>query len=227
MRKKIIVFGASGFLGKHFLIANKTHELVCINRSEYSLPYAKRNFTYKSIKNIISDGPYDVAIDFSSNVSVETFLKSPMKSFLNNIKIPINNLNLLDEINFKGRYFLISSDRALIENYGSIYLNSQDINVDPYGASKYVAEIIATYASNLNWEPPTIFTFPNIYGPYQTSSQLIPKIMGILKTGQNIVEVNSFKGSRNYLYVEDAINAIKVALDMTNIQKRIAISEVI
>ena len=39
--KKIIVFGASGFLGKHFLIANKTHELVCINRSEYSLPYAK------------------------------------------------------------------------------------------------------------------------------------------------------------------------------------------
>ena len=119
---------------------------------------------------------------------------------------------------------MISSDRALVENSGSIYLNSQDINVDPYGASKYVAEIIVTYASNLNWQTPTILTFPNIYGPFQTSSQLVPKIIGILKTGKNIVEINSFQGSRNYLYVEDAINAIKAALDMSDVQKRISIS---
>ncbi len=224
MKKKMLVFGGSGFLGKHFLAAESDNELFCVNRKSKHLMHAKKNFTYNCKKEILESGPFDFVIDFASNVSVEHYLNSPLKSFLENVKIPIKNLRLLSEIKFGGKYFLISSDRALVKNVANKYFNTAELNIDPYAASKFVAEILVSYAAGLNWDRPTIITFPNIYGPYQTSSQLIPKIIKTLKSGKNVVKVNSLQGSRNYLYIDDAVDAIQAILKMPEPKKHVMIS---
>lgn len=204
----LIIFGATGFFGSNFVSNLRNHNVICITRevvvgnSEYK--YIRyQDFEKEKFKNY-----FDFAIDFSSYISVESFLNNPQEAFLNNIDIPIKNVRFLSDVGFKGKYVYISTDRALVEPSNGNYANSLEIKNDPYGASKFIGELIVHYSSSLGWPPATTIRFPNLYGCGQTSKQLIPSILQRLKEGSEHIELGSIKGSRNYLHISDAVDAL-------------------
>lgn len=213
----IIVFGGTGFFGKAFVseLKKRKHINICTVVRKYSdRNLANEYFLYEDVNALQKNGKtYDLAIDFASHVSVDDFLMNPQEAFLDNLKIPINNIKFLNNLSFAGKYLYVSTDRAILDigNVGSIA--NVKISNDPYGASKLVGELIVRYCASLREGSATIARFPNIYGPGQTSRQLIPMIVEKLNRGDDVIELASLAGTRNYLFITDAVNAlIKLAI---------------
>jgi UDP-glucose 4-epimerase len=84
----------------------------------------------------------------------------------------------------------------------------------PYNHSKLVAEEVCMYYYKTFGVPVTIFRPVNIYGPGQNADFLIPKI--IQQTFDNSItsiEVMDLKPKRDYLYINDFIQAIIASMN--------------
>jgi nucleoside-diphosphate-sugar epimerase len=80
-------------------------------------------------------------------------------------------------------------------------------SLEPYAASKIASEIICRSYEFMRKIPVTIVRNFNTYGPGQSISSLIPSIIneGLYKSK---IEVWSSETLRDFLYVEDCVNAL-------------------
>lgn len=215
--KKILIFGCTGFFGTHFLnsLDQKKYDLSVVTRKKYTSKKLK-SLTYSQIFNgemFSKQKKFDEVFDFSSNVSVDDFINSPQDMFLENIRIPILNLEVLNKINFEGRFNFISTDRATHEISNNM-IEELVLDNDPYGASKLISEIIVKYNFNLQNIETSVIRFPNLYGSNQYSKQFIPTIINQIKENKNKeILIGSSEGSRNYLHINDAVEALNLYLE--------------
>ena len=208
-RKKILIFGITGFIATNLIKKLKNFRVIGVSRSQIkSLEGVEDIFEYDEIANIKNLGNIDFALDFSSRVSVEEFVNSPITTFNENVGISLRHLSLLNAIGFKGHYIYITSDRAIAPNENNDFLNDTKIKNDPYGASKFFSELIIQYSLELSGVKKTVLRFPNLYGVNQKSGQLLPTILNKISAGELKISLNSLDGNRNYLHVEDATDAI-------------------
>tara|TARA_B110000879_G_scaffold175666_1_gene229088 strand:+ start:592 stop:1503 length:912 start_codon:yes stop_codon:yes gene_type:complete len=228
MGQNIIIFGGTGFFGTAFiseLKKNKSNYVCLVVRSLPDSYLPGECVLYSEIDTLIGDGRiYDLAIDFSSHVSVDDFFANPQKAFLDNLEIPINNIKYLNKLEFSGRYIYISTDRAVLDISHVDFISSLKIPNDPYGASKLVGEIIVRYSYSLGVDAATIVRFPNLYGPGQKSRQLIPAIVERLKKGLSVIELATLNGCRNYLFITDAVSALMKLINNIGIESDICVS---
>ena len=224
-RKSIIVFGASGFIASHLLEKISHFDVTCVVRSKNTLVNDHVEVVdYDDLAQIQDVKKFDFALDFASNVSVENIVADPLSFFFGNLEIPLFHLKFLKFCNFKGHYVLLSTDRALVPNSDADFANDIDLNNDPYGASKYLSELICNYGLRLLGAHCTVIRLPNIYGIGQTSKQLLPTIINRISNGETEVFLNSFSGNRNYLHVEDAVDAIRMFLEKPILERSINVS---
>ena len=161
----VLVFGATGFFGKEFVkkfFLDGSINLILVNRNKKFMAREIDNKTYNEMKSWDCKN-IDLAIDFSSNVSVDDFLSNPGSLFIKNIEIAIKNTKMLNRSNFNGKYIYISTDRALVSNQNVKYINKALINNDPYGASKFVSELLISYFNSINDLRYAVVNFPNLY----------------------------------------------------------------
>ena len=78
---------------------------------------------------------------------------------------------------------------------------------NPYASSKYLAEQLCEFASNYRGLSVAILRLFNVYGPGQTPIFLIPSILKQVSQGDQIF-VNDLEPKRDYIYIEDVIEAI-------------------
>lgn len=226
----IIVFGGTGFFGRAFireLQKNPANNISLVVRNINSKLEGCQCVDY-SEGHLLSLGgdKFDQAFDFSSHVSVDDFFTDPQKAFLENLEIPIKNIKFLNQLEFSGRYVYISTDRAVLDISDSDFISDLRIPNDPYGASKLIGEMISRYSFSFNVGFTSIVRFPNLYGPEQTSKQLIPTIADRIKNGVSEIELGSLFGSRNYLYISDAVNALIKLINSQEIESEICFSGV-
>ena len=81
---------------------------------------------------------------------------------------------------------------------------------NPYAFSKYMAEQLCEFAHKYNNLAVAILRLFNVYGPGQRPSFLIPRIFEQVAGGGHIT-VNDFEPRRDYVYIDDVIEAIILA----------------
>lgn len=82
---------------------------------------------------------------------------------------------------------------------------------DPYARSK-AASVLAALGFGLRYAiPVTVLRFANIYGPGQTGGKLVPTIIGNLLDGKKVTLGAQGAPTRQWLYIDDAVLAIKHA----------------
>ena len=208
-KKSVLIFGLTGFFASNLIKKLENFSVIGVSRHKQPhLDGVKKVFKYNDFLDIKNHAPFDFVLDFSSKISVEEFVRSPLKTFTENVEIPLRHLSLLREINFDGHYIYITSDRAIAPNKNQDILNNIKIKNDPYGASKLFSELLIHYSLGLSETKTTMLRFPNLYGVGQKSGQLLPTIFNKISEGTLNIRINSFKGNRNYLHVEDATDAI-------------------
>ena len=214
-----LVTGGRGFIGSHFVerVLRENHTVVDIDKMTYAasatLPWDE-NPNYTHIKEDICNLDHlpncDVIVNFAAESHVDNSIESPKVFLKSNTDGVFNILNLLRAKVYQKPLFVhISTD----EVYGDINegekTESSILNPsNPYSATKAAAEmLINAYARTFDIDY-QIVRSTNNYGPRQYPEKLIPRIIHSLENGKKIPLHGDGSYVRDWLYVEDNVDAI-------------------
>jgi CDP-glucose 4,6-dehydratase len=142
-------------------------------------------------------------------------LKYPYPTFYNNIVGTLNILESLREYGKCSAIIVASSDKAYGELIGKKYLESHPLNgIYPYDASKSATDLVSnSYRKSYNL-PIIVTRACNIYGIGDYNRQrLIPGIVYSHLRKSEFVIRNGGRDFREYIHVEDAVDAYIRLLD--------------
>jgi len=216
---KFLVTGGRGFIGSHFvnLSLNKGHKVIDIDKITYAaskvLPWDK-NKDYELIEEDICNLKHlpvcDVIFNFAAESHVDNSIESPKTFFESNTKSVFNLLELVKgKIYNRPLFFHISTD----EVYGDIreanFTEKDKLSPgNPYSASKAAAEMfILSYNKTFGIDY-MITRSSNNYGSRQYAEKLIPQIIYSLENNKKIPIHGDGSYIRDWIYVEDNVEAI-------------------
>tara|TARA_B100001123_G_scaffold14912_1_gene16896 strand:- start:1191 stop:2240 length:1050 start_codon:yes stop_codon:yes gene_type:complete len=233
MRNNILICGGAGFIGSHYvrsIIKSNNNvinlDLLTYAASKKNLSEFEKNINYKFIKEdignkkkmdlIINKFKPNLIINFAAETHVDRSIDNPSTFVDTNILGVYSLLNsslkywkkIKNKKNF--RFIQISTD----EVYGSVNTGkSNELSLinpsSPYSASKASADhLIYSYFHTYNF-PCMILRLSNNYGPYQFPEKLIPLIILRALEEKKLPVYGSGKNVRNWLYINDSIDAIK------------------
>ncbi len=226
---QILVTGGAGFIGSNFIkfILKKypNYKIINLDALTYcgnlkNLSEVENNSNYEFVYGDICDKKLvnalvkkvDWVVNFAAHSHVDNSIKSPEPFIKTNIEGVFNLLEASKEHNIE-KFLQISTD----EVYGSIEKGSFDENSplnpsSPYSASKAGADmLVLSYFKTFNLR--TLITrCSNNYGPNQYPEKLIPLcILNILKN-KNVTLYGNGLNIRNWIYVDDHVNALDKVL---------------
>jgi len=203
MREKVLITGASGFVGSHVTkyMANLGYEVVALCRDQHS-GNAQRIAGIPNVKIVFHDlrqqisgakwhqeiGKVDYVFHIAANSHVERSIHSPLEFVYDNV---IGTANLLEAIRFNNRdevkkFFNFSTD----EVYGPAPTGYDHTESDrhrpsnPYSGSKSAQESIA-YSYYITYGIPVVTTNTmNIYGEGQHPEKFISMCIQNFKKGK-------------------------------------------
>lgn len=200
---KILVTGATGFIGSHLTAKLLTlrHEVISANRQ---LGDIAESSTWSSFPNV------DIVIHLAGRTFVPESWTDPDGFLRTNLNGTIYALNYCRERN--ARLIFISSYLYGVPETLPIAEDAPLQANNPYALSKKLAEEACQFYSDYYGVNITIMRPFNIYGPGQSTKFLIPSIVEQILGGVTI-RVKDLAPKRDYLYIDDLIDAFLCAVE--------------
>jgi len=227
---KILVTGAAGFIGSHFvrqLVTDQAEkfEVTALDSLTYAgnlrnvedlMGFSNFNFLKDDISNPKLSGEIFLGVEAIINFAAESHVDRSIESSAAFIQTNIQGSHNLLELAVKhgiSRYLQVSTD----EVYGSISEGSWDESFpllpnSPYAASKASADLLVrsfnkTYGLHTN-----ITRCSNNFGTHQYPEKLIPVIIRKIILGQQIPIYGDGQNRRDWLHVLDHCRGIRTVM---------------
>jgi len=218
-----------GFIGSNFIryMLSSDKDIEVINLDSLSsgsnpnnLKDVKNNRRYKFIKGSINNLPLvsklvkevDMIVNFAAETHVDRSISNPKPFFESNT---LGTFSLLEAAkNCAVRFLQVSTD----EVYGDITKGSfrEEDRLrpsNPYSASKAAAdEFVFAYHRTYGLDA-LITRSTNNFGPYQFPEKLVPKTILRASMGLKIPIYGSGKNVRDWIYVLDHCEALRIVLE--------------
>ena len=212
--KKILITGATGFLGKNLtkLFLKKKYRCCFIVRSKKSFLFKNEKCITSSIENINNNNLKKI-ISFKPEVLVHLAWHGipdfSAKNSFNNLQQQVLFFNQILKIKTLNKIIITGS---CWENLKFSMLNS---NIKYFVLVKnfvrfFLIKILKKTNKKLIWLK--IFY---MYGPGQKKTSLIPTILSALRKNKEPKIIN-FKSKQDFIYVEDVCNSIVNCIDKIN-----------
>lgn len=195
---KILVTGATGFIGKHLVLKlrNEGNEVIGINSTNGDIA---EEATWLNLPSA------EVVIHLAASTFVPASWENPETFLKTNLLGTISALNYCKRYGarmvFLSSYLYGNPDKLPISETAELRPNN------PYALSKKMAEDACEFYSKYHGINITILRPFNVYGPGQTGNFLIPSIIKQIISGISIY-VKDLDPKRDYIYIDDLINAI-------------------
>ena len=198
---KILVTGASGFLGKPLVSALKSqgHEV-------YAIDLPDGDITLESTLSPFSDKGISRVIHLAGRTFVPDSWKTPFDYYRVNV---LGTVNVLEFCRKTG------AGMTFISSY--LYGAPEYLPIDeehpvkwynPYSHTKVMAENACRFYSEAFKVPVVILRPFNAYGPGQPSQFLIPEVIHkVLDPSVQVVEVMDLRPRRDYVFLNDLVDA--------------------
>lgn len=201
------ITGASGFLGRNLVKNNKLKNIINL------IPFEGNLLNEDDLNNFFKKNKITQIIHLAGTFS---------PPFSNLIE---KNLLITEKLLDKGIEYGIK--KIIFASTGAIYgepLGLESFEIDPlkpntpYALSKMYAEKYIEYCSQNKGLQYIFLRFPSIYGPGNNKGVIFNFITGI-KNDKKIIVYGDGNQGRDFLYVDDAVDAIYKALsyDKSNI----------
>ena len=229
--KKILITGATGFIGSHLteLCVEKGFEVIAFDRynPNYSFGWLEKSKYKKDINFIFGDiRDYDSVLKTMRGCKIVFHLAAL-------IGIPYSYSSPLAYIktNVEGTYNILESsknldiEQTIITSTSEVYGSAKYVPIDekhslsaqsPYAASKISADQLALSYWNSFQLPIKIIRPFNIYGPRQSSRAVIPSIIIQALNNKKEIKLGNVKPTRDFTYVTDTCNAFLDILKIKN-----------
>lgn len=210
--KKILITGGSGFIGQHLIKALKKLDAWVYN---FDLSEGYDITDENQLAGVIKD-KFDVIYHLAGFSGSSESNKNRLKSFRVNT---LATVNLCEQIvKYSPRTKLIISSSRL--EYGKVqYLPVDEkhptVPTSAYGLSKLAATQMALVYHLKNNLNVTVFRTSNVYGPHAhvkfQGYNIINYFIDQAKGGQPLVIFGKGEQERDYLYVDDLVDAFLLA----------------
>lgn len=211
-KKTILITGASGFTGRHFITVAKREGFRCCALCHHSNE-AVSGADEVVVANLLNLSALEEAVvqtkpDYVLHLAAVAFVghKDVGEVYQTNL---IGTLNLLSAISKTAP----DVKRIVIASSANIYGNSQELPISEstapspanhYGISKYAMEMASALYTNL----PLVRVRPfNYTGLGQSSNFLIPKIVDAFRAGAATIELGNLDVARDFSDVRDVVTA--------------------
>lgn len=216
---KIAVTGATGFFGKHLvrhLSTNKNNEIVALVRSNNNNPFENlenvsfvySDFSKDNLSYCLKD--VDQLINLAGLRMPRSTEYVGLEYFFNaNIKLIEDIANAAKENNVKR--ILFSSSIAVYGDFNSNEGISEGAELKPinnYGLSKLIGEKLLYHISQPSNLEVSSMRFSQIYGRGERKDLIMANFINRLKNDKDITINTNGYHERDYLYIDDAVDAI-------------------
>jgi nucleoside-diphosphate-sugar epimerase len=208
---KILITGYSGFIGSYLQkkLEKTEHELILVD-----IANGTNICDWQQVKQY--EG-MDVIVHLANLSFVPASYEQPKRFYETNYLSTLNMLELCRLSNAKMVFF--SSYIYGHPQYQPIDENHPTQAFNPYAQTKVICESLCEGYNRDFKVPITIFRPFNIYGTGQNPDFLIPSIIQQAKTGKIVIKDDRPK--RDYIHVEDIVDAIITAIETENADKSI------
>lgn len=214
--KKILIAGATGFLGYHLakFALKKKFKVYSISKN---LPKKKKflkkvkylNFDLRKSKKILINNSFDYVINTAGYG--KHFKSSNNKKIFEHLDILKNLINLINK-NVIKKFIQIGTSLEYSRSSKKIKESFECYPTSLYGKAKLkCTNYLLFIHKNFNF-PVTIFRVFQIYGPLQEENRLIPYVINSCKKNKKFALT---KGDqvRNFCYIDDFVKLIFKSLD--------------
>jgi dTDP-glucose 4,6-dehydratase len=224
--KKFLITGGLGFIGGNFLkiLTNKYPKSKFLNIDKFTYAASKdlakelkgrKNYNFHKVdicdfnklKKKFDDFNPDIVIHFAAESHVDNSITKPDDFINTNI---IGTYNLLKLLKKKTKIIHISTDEVFGEaNKKSFTESSKYDPRSPYSATKASSDHLVRAWSNTYGINYNIINSSNNFGPYQNKEKFIPVVINSIINKKKIPLYGNGKNIREWIYVDDFINAIE------------------
>ena len=226
MSTKILVTGGAGFIGSHLVdrLIQEGNEVVVVDNLSTGkrknvnkkAQFYKMDIQSKRIERVFRNERPLIVVHLAAQMSVRHSTDDPGFDAQVNI---LGTINVLEHAVRQGvRKVTFASSGGVVYGEQEIFPASESHRTEPlspYGISKLAGEKYLAYYANATGLRYVALRFANVYGPRQDSEgeagvvAIFSKQM--LDGGQPIVN-GTGKQTRDFIYVDDAVEAILVTL---------------
>jgi len=224
---KILVTGGAGFIGSHItdsLISNG-HQVVVVdnlftgdkNNLNKDVKFYDLDIQDKKLGKIFKKEKFDYVFHLAAQINLRLSIKDPIFDAQNNI---LGSLNLFENcIKHKVKKIIFSSTGGAICGDAEVIPTSEECHlapISPYGIAKFSIEKYLHYYYLVHGLKYIALRYSNVYGPRQNpkgeAGVIAIFINKLLKKQQPIINGDGNQ-TRDYVYVDDVVQANLLALD--------------
>ena len=223
MISRILITGGAGFIGRHLASHLTDHELSVTVLDNESLG-DRRHLDLDRVRFVAGDlrspsdllqalDGQDAVVHLAADTRVMDSIEDPTHNFDNNVVGTFNLLNACRELGV-GRVVAASTGGAILgEVDPPVHEEMAPMPTSPYGASKLMLEgYLSAYASSYGLSSCAL-RFSNIYGPRSFhKGSVVAAFFKQVLAGERPTVYGDGSQTRDYLYVGDLVEAIRVAM---------------
>jgi len=226
--KRFVVTGGAGFIGSHLVerLLVEGHAVTvldnfCTGQRKF-IEQAAASPNFKLVEGDLLDAEklkaavagQDVAIHLAANADVRFGLNHPERDLQQNT---VATFRLLEAMRAAGVKEIAFASSGSVYGEPTVFPTPEEcpfpMQTSLYGASKLAGEgMIAAYAAGYGIRA-SIFRFVSILGERYSHGHVFDFLRKLRKDSSSIEVLGNGKQRKSYLYVEDCVSAIRVAME--------------